>query len=170
MVGSDFLDLYTHKIDNSPGATVKVDRSEVEKNPEKTCSRGLHFASRHYIEAGNYGSRTKGDRLVVVEIDPADVVSIPVDYKFAKGRCCGYHVLGEIEWETELPTGVVSTGYDDSETEEDYGEYDDADESEDLEDFSGPSGLHVDLEPLSTPKKTPALKRLFANIRDYFLL
>ena len=173
MVGSDFLDLYTHKIDNSPGATVKVDRSEVEKNPEKVCSRGLHFASRHYVENGNYGSRTRGDRLIVVEIDPADVVSIPVDYKFAKGRCCGYHVLGEIDWETELPTGVVDTDYDDSETEEDYDDFNESEDTDDAddcepEDFDGPLGLHVGLETVPTPQKTPVLKKLFTNLRNFF--
>lgn len=156
MVSSEFKDLYTRKIDNSPGAKVKVDRSEVEKNPEKTCSQGLHFASRHYIEEGNYGLRTRGDRLVVVEIDPADVVSIPVDYKFAKGRCCAYQVLGEIEWETELPAGVVTTDYDE-------------DKPDTTNEINWGSSFNSK-EPESSPKKTPALKRLFANIRDYFLL
>jgi hypothetical protein len=178
MVGSDFLDLYTHKIDNSPGATVKVDRSEVEKNPEKVCSRGLHFASRHYVENGNYGSRTRGDRLIVVEIDPADVVSIPIDYKFAKGRCCGYLVLGEIEWETELPTGVVTTNCEESEEEEEYDDfdyskteekYDDDEGSEDPEELNNSLGPNVDLdEPVTAPKNTPVLKKLFTNLRNLF--
>ena len=161
MVSSDFLDLYTHKIDNSPGTTVKVDRSEVEKDPEKICSRGLHFASKYYIEAGNYGLRTRGDRLVVVEIDPADVVSIPVDYKFAKGRCCAYRVLGEIEWETELPAGVVTTDYEEK-IEDDF---DDA-ESEELNDPL-PSNVGLD-KPITTPKNTPVLKKLFINIKSFF--
>ena len=169
MVSSDFLDLYTHKIDNSPGTTVKVDRSEVEKAPEKTCSRGLHFASRYYIEAGNYGSRAKGDRLVVVEIDPADVVSIPIDYKFAKGRCCGYKVLGEIDWETELPAGVVTNEYNDAETEEKYDDADEYEDSEDPEELNNPLGPNVDLDELVTaPKSTPVSKRLFTHLRELF--
>jgi hypothetical protein len=109
MVGNNYKDLYTRTIDNSPGAIVTQPREEVEKNPNKTCSRGLHFASRYYIEQGNYGARSRGDRLMVVEIDPADVVSIPVDYRAAKGRCCKYKVLGEIEWDTEIPNGMVET-------------------------------------------------------------
>ncbi|KKL79101.1 hypothetical protein LCGC14_2018170, partial [marine sediment metagenome] len=38
-----------------------------------------------------------GGRTVIVEINPRDVVAIPVDYGNAKGRCCRYTVVGEIE-------------------------------------------------------------------------
>ena len=32
---------------------------------------------------------------MIVKIDPADVVSIPVDYNNSKGRCCKYEVIAE---------------------------------------------------------------------------
>jgi hypothetical protein len=35
-------------------------------------------------------------RVVIVKIDPADVVSIPSDYNGAKGRACRYEVIGEM--------------------------------------------------------------------------
>jgi hypothetical protein len=37
-----------------------------------------------------------GNRVVIVEIDPRDVVSIPSDYNNAKGRCWKYKVVGEV--------------------------------------------------------------------------
>jgi hypothetical protein len=63
-------------------------RNMVNDNPNKTCSVGLHFASLEYIR-GFHG----GNPIVLVEIDPADVVSIPVDYNNQKGRCCKYKVI-----------------------------------------------------------------------------
>ena len=34
---------------------------------------------------------------MLVKVDPADVVSIPVDYNNTKMRCCRYEVIGEYE-------------------------------------------------------------------------
>jgi hypothetical protein len=41
--------------------------------------------------------------LMLVEIDPADVVSIPVDSEFQKLRTCRYKVVSEFENAMELP-------------------------------------------------------------------
>jgi hypothetical protein len=46
-----------------------------------------------------------GDKIVILEIDPADVVSIPTDYNNAKGRCCRYKVVGEL---TDLNKDILS--------------------------------------------------------------
>ena len=35
-------------------------------------------------------------RVMLVKINPKNVVSIPVDYNLAKGRCCEYEVVDEI--------------------------------------------------------------------------
>lgn len=103
MVRHDFKDIYTGKMDNSPGAVVKMRRNEVDDRKENTCSDGLHFASRRYVETGGYGSIERGHRLVAVKINPRDVVSIPVDYYYSKGRCCEYLVLKELDWNEHLP-------------------------------------------------------------------
>jgi len=42
-----------------------------------------------------------GERIVIVKINPADVVSIPSDYNDAKGRTCRYEVIGELGVEAE---------------------------------------------------------------------
>ena len=52
------------------------------------CSNGLHFCSKSYLQ------RYPGDVIIIVKVNPKDVVSIPVDYNFAKGRCRKYLVVG----------------------------------------------------------------------------
>ncbi|CAM6053339.1 unnamed protein product [Sphagnum tenellum] len=44
----------------------------------------------------SYGS-SDGNTIVIVKIDPADVVSVPVDYNCAKMRICRYEVLSAYE-------------------------------------------------------------------------
>lgn len=78
---------------NTPGAVVEMPRNEVDDNRNQTCSTGLHFCSWHYLPS-YYGDSGK---VVLVEIDPADVVSIPSDYDNAKGRAAKYRVVGEID-------------------------------------------------------------------------
>lgn len=93
VVGEDYLDKYSRSIDNSVGQVVEMDRGRVDDNRRNECSYGLHFCSRYYIEF----FRSEGDRLMVVAINPKDVVSIPEDYNRAKGRCSRYEVIDEIE-------------------------------------------------------------------------
>lgn len=92
IVNDNFTDCYTGKFDNTPGKTVEVRRNQVDEDPDKTCSYGLHFCSTGYLP--RYGPSNK--RVVMVAVDPADVVSFPVDYDRAKGRCCKYEVLAEV--------------------------------------------------------------------------
>lgn len=93
-VRSDYKDIYTGSIDNSPGQTVKTTRNAVDDNRHNTCSQGLHFAAASYLP--HYGSCTDGNRVVLLKINPAHVVSIPVDYNFAKGRAHEYQVLADV--------------------------------------------------------------------------
>jgi hypothetical protein len=86
-VDRDFKDCYTHKMDNSIGATVEMAREEVDDNPENTCSSGLHVA------AYNYAKNFSNGHLVEVEIDPQDVVAVPNDYNGEKMRVCKYKVI-----------------------------------------------------------------------------
>lgn len=74
------------------GATVvSMPRNMVDDDRDNTCSEGLHFCSKSYLN--NFG----GSRIVVLKIDPADVVSIPSDYNNAKGRCSAYTVIDELK-------------------------------------------------------------------------
>lgn len=90
-VRDDFKDWYTGTMDNSVGKVVEMPRNKVDDNRDRTCSNGLHFCSLSYLPS-YYGGQGK---VVIVKINPADVVSIPSDYNNAKGRTCRYEVIGE---------------------------------------------------------------------------
>ena len=91
-VRSNYLDVHSGTIDNSVGKIVEMDRNGVDDNPESTCSSGLHFCSESYL--GHFGGQS--DPVMILKINPADVVSIPTDYNGAKGRCCKYEVVGQV--------------------------------------------------------------------------
>ena len=87
-VRHNFMDCHTGTMDNSVGKYVTMDRSEVDDNPNNTCSKGLHVASWEY--AKGFGSKH-----VEVEINPIDVVCVPEDYNGTKMRVCKFTVLNE---------------------------------------------------------------------------
>lgn len=94
-VRSDYLDIHSGTMSNAPGLTVEMPRNQVDDNRNNTCSRGLHFCSESYL--GNFGSHsTDSDRVVLVKVNPADVVSIPSDYSNAKGRTAKYLVMEDV--------------------------------------------------------------------------
>jgi len=99
IVGPNFLDLYTRTMDNSPGTVVRMDRSKVNDNPSQTCSHGLHICSKDYLPSygggWKYGGNNNGNKIVVVKVNPRDVVAFPKDYANAKARVCEYSVVGE---------------------------------------------------------------------------
>ena len=94
-VTSSYRDFYTGKMDNSIGQVLEMSRNQVDDNRDQTCSYGLHFCSLSYLPHYHGGD----GRVVIVKIDPADVVSIPSDYNNAKGRACRYEIIGEYEGE-----------------------------------------------------------------------
>lgn len=89
-VDQDYFDYHTHTFDNHIGKTCSMLRNQVDDNSENTCSRGLHFCSLEYL------SSFTGCRIMIVKVDPRDVVSIPKDYNNTKGRCCKYEVIDEV--------------------------------------------------------------------------
>lgn len=91
-VRSDFKDSYTGTIDNSVGQVVTMERESVDSERSRTCSSGLHFCSMGYLTGSGYGG--EGNPIVLLKINPRDVVSIPTDYNNTKGRCCRYEVIG----------------------------------------------------------------------------
>lgn len=91
-VRSDFRDIYSGTLDNRPGSVVSMPRNEVDDKRANTCSTGLHFCSREYL---NSFKKNESDRVIIVKINPRDVVSIPADHNNAKGRCCRYVVVAE---------------------------------------------------------------------------
>jgi hypothetical protein len=92
-VRNDYLDIHSGTMDNSVGKVVEMERNEVDDNKDQTCSTGLHFCSQNYLPHFGNGHDS---RVVILKINPSDVVSIPSDYNNAKGRACKYEVIGEI--------------------------------------------------------------------------
>jgi hypothetical protein len=91
-VNPDYTDCYTGTISNKIGAKVPMPREEVTFDPNLTCERGLHVCTRNYLS-----SFTKdGGHLMIIKINPKDVVSVPVDYDGTKMRVCYYEVVDEI--------------------------------------------------------------------------
>lgn len=90
-VNKDYKDIHSGSFDNRIGAKPTMHRNMVDDNCNRTCSTGLHFASLDYAR----GFRTHDGHLMIVKVNPRDVVSIPIDYNHQKARCCAYEVVGE---------------------------------------------------------------------------
>lgn len=89
-VRDDYRDVHSGTLDNSVGKVLQMERNLVDEDRHNTCSYGLHFCSYSYLK--HFG----GSRIVVLKINPADVVAIPADYNNAKGRTCRYEVVDEL--------------------------------------------------------------------------
>lgn len=93
-VRKDFKDAYSGKFDNSVGNVVEMPRNQVNEDANQTCSHGLHVANWDY--AHNVYSAGDGGIMLEVEVNPIDVVAVPIDYNNAKMRVCKYKVLSVI--------------------------------------------------------------------------
>lgn len=114
-VRSDYRSIHSPndgRFDHHVGNIVSMPRAECDADPDRTCSRGLHFCSADYLSSYAGG----GHRVVVVKIHPKDVVAFPRDYGLAKGRACSYQIVGEVPYDqvkTFYPQGSpVYTGFD----------------------------------------------------------
>ena len=103
-VRKDFKDIYTGTMDNSVGNVVEMPRNQVNEDCNQTCSNGLHVANWEY--AHNLYSQVEGDIMLEVEVNPADVVSVPTDYNSAKMRTCKYKVLGVVDKENSTDVAL----------------------------------------------------------------
>lgn len=138
-VRSDYMDKYRGVFDNSVGNICKMNRARVDDNRAVGCSDGLHAGALNYV--AGYGSVESGDRIVIVKINPKDVVSVPSDCNCEKLRTCEYLVVGEYQGELSKP--LYSSIFTDDDYEEDEDDYDidnnywdqfDEDEEENYED------------------------------------
>ena len=110
-VTEDFKDFHTRKFDNSVGQTLSMVRNSVCDDANIGCSYGFHAGSYEYAK----GYASSGGHLMRVEIDPTDVVSVPLDCNCQKLRTAKYKVIAIHESiERPLDDGI-------------YGEYDEDD-------------------------------------------
>lgn len=139
-VRGDFKDKYRGVFDNSVGQVVKMQRAKVDDDRARGCSDGLHAGALNYV--ASYGSVENGDRIVIVKINPRDVVSVPSDCNCEKLRTCRYEVVGEYQGELLKPLYSSNFSYDEHEEEYDDEDYDvdesywdQFDEDEDEDDY-----------------------------------
>jgi len=76
---------------NGVGEVIEVERNSVCDDASVGCGEGIHAGSLKYANdwAGSAG------RLMIVKIDPSDVVSVPNDCSCQKLRTCKYEVVAE---------------------------------------------------------------------------
>jgi hypothetical protein len=134
-VRNDYTDIYSGKFNNSVGAVVSMPRNQVDDNYGKDCSQGLHVGALDYVVG--YGHFVKGavrteggNRLLIVKVNPKDVVSVPQYEGHTKMRVCEYTVVNEINDVVKELDKVVYTSnaeafepdYSDDESEDDSGD------------------------------------------------
>lgn len=83
-------------IRNRIGDVVRMDRRYVCDDFNQPCGPGLHVGSQKYAQGW-----AGGGHIMVVEVDPADVVSVPTQ-EHEKLRVTGYRVVGEVKKEQLL--------------------------------------------------------------------
>lgn len=124
-VRPNMLDIHSGTFDNSVGRTLTMDRDLVNPDPTVTCSTGLHVANWDYA-CNSFGSSS--DTMIEVEVDPADVVAVPIDYNQGKMRTCKYFVRGIVQ--NPNPSKYLVESDDDSSDDSwDDESYDDEEES-----------------------------------------
>jgi hypothetical protein len=114
---SDTFNLGTHNgclTEIVNGKTVcSMPRNQVDDDHDRTCSNGLHVCSQKY---GKFS-----DILLLVSVDPADVVSVPNEYGNAKMRVSKFTVEEIVEGFEDWEDTPVYDNVDDEEyDEEDY--------------------------------------------------
>ncbi len=112
-VRDDYTDWHSGKFSNQVGDLNEMARNYVCDDANIGCSHGFHAGSLEY--ARGYG---RGGHLMVVEIDPSDVVSVPLDCEQQKLRTSKYKVVSH--YEKKLVEPIC----------EDYGDYDEEDEDD----------------------------------------
>lgn len=75
------------RIFNGLNEEIEVRRWDVDDNRQHGCSYGLHVGSLDYAQGFAQG------QVVVVKINPKDVVSVPEDCACQKCRVCAYKVI-----------------------------------------------------------------------------
>lgn len=123
------------------GDVVEMPRSDVDDNTHAACSTGLH------VGTWGYASSFSGDTMLLVKVNPRDVVSVPKDSGEQKVRVCRYVVVDagltapiegmRLPTQTVVPDTYVSETNSESEVLDDEPSEDDypMDEPEDIDDL-----------------------------------
>jgi hypothetical protein len=89
----DWKDIHSGTFSNHIGAVLEMPRNQVDDDCHRTCSYGFHVGALEYVR--DFGGSRENKHMIIVKVDPADVVSVPIDYNGQKMRVCKYVVVSE---------------------------------------------------------------------------
>lgn len=107
------------QIPQNVGDVVTMPRSEVADDANVACHTGLHVGNYRYVT-----DFFKHEDILLVKVNPRDVVSVPHDSNWEKVRVCRYEIVGTCEEEltspiyqpvVEAPEPVVEAAVEDDE-------------------------------------------------------
>lgn len=143
-VRSDYMDWHSGTISNKVGETPpRLERNEVDDDRRKECSNGYHVGAIEYVSDFHRGE----GHVIIVEVNPADVICVPSEEQFTKCRVCFYTVVGEMDGEllaqvyktsqtsfapsTPAPVTAANSMSNVRDDDDSYPEYDDDDDDDD---------------------------------------
>ena len=83
-----YVDTHSKKVRQKVGSEVMMDISHVDPSRSKSCSYGLHVATRGYLQCFT------GDVILFIKVAPEDAIAVP-SYENTKIRVCRYQVIGK---------------------------------------------------------------------------
>lgn len=84
-------DWHTNTFEHRVGANFKKLEFEVDQNPDVGCSNGWHCGTLAYAKSFHANE----NKLMIVEVNPKDIRSVPNDEQHQKVRVLEYTVIGE---------------------------------------------------------------------------
>lgn len=105
-----FTDHHSHTFTIRIGEPVKMPREKVDCSQDRTCSAGLHVASKGWLKQNYYGSVG-----LKVLVNPAFVCSVPPEDSYGKMRVCEYLPIGTITFDEngDVVDNITTDGYED---------------------------------------------------------
>jgi hypothetical protein len=111
-VRPDFRDWHSGTYKNTVGAILEMPRNKISDDPNMACHIGFHVGALEY--ALTFGEM--GKKIMIVRVNPEDVVCVPYDCSQRKMRVCKYEVMGH--YAVALPSTTIK-----DETEESPEQY-----------------------------------------------
>lgn len=108
-VSCEYMDHHTGKISNKIGSVITMARHRISDDPSLGCHTGLHVGALEY--ARDFGGSDR--KVVICEIDPEHVVSVPLDCECQKMRVCQYRVVSDYKGPLERPLVGDFTDHED---------------------------------------------------------
>lgn len=96
-VNSNYKDCRTGKFSNKSNKKHTMKRKDVDNNRDVACGQGFHVANYRFAKSF---APTDG-HVMLIKINPKDVVSVPLDSNAEKCRVCSYYVIKE--WKEDRP-------------------------------------------------------------------